>query len=481
MRQASSKAQDTATSPCDAQTTAGDLLASPVQMRILNRESAGTAQDGLIGKGPRRAAPLAGTVTDRMPALPLLANPLLASPTLPARVFHCLPTNPQRSGSSMSTNNIVHIKTSPAQPPLSAAQNKFNSLVKKIEAQKKSLSEWQAALEYCQTEAVKKLHPLNQTFTEHQTAMVHLLDQQLMKHKFSRLQLDKLIFMIVQTCGQLLEKNDDDEIKIIYNKYTNLDYDEEKEDAEFLATESMKSMLEQEFGISLGDEDIDLENPHATAERLFEKLRQRETEEAAATAASHAERRRTARQQAKEAKAAEETANVSKSVQAVYRQLASALHPDREQDPTERERKTKLMQQVTVAYSNKDLLKLLELQLVVEQIDENKLSSLSAEHLKHYNKVLSDQLSELKEEAMLKKAQIRVMLRLPEHERLTPKRLVALIKQDIETAQLEIFHIKSDLRQFQDIKQLKEWLNRFKLPEPDPDFDQFLIDFPTFR
>jgi hypothetical protein len=45
-------------------------------------------------------------------------------------------------------------------------------------------------------------------------------------------------------------------------------------------------------------------------------------------------------------------------------------HPDREPDPHERERKTALMQRANHAYGKNDLLKLLELQLELEHIDQ---------------------------------------------------------------------------------------------------------------
>ncbi len=47
----------------------------------------------------------------------------------------------------------------------------------------------------------------------------------------------------------------------------------------------------------------------------------------------------------------------------------AVLHPDREPDEAERVRKTELMQRVNEAYSKKDLLQLVALQLEIEQID----------------------------------------------------------------------------------------------------------------
>lgn len=380
----------------------------------------------------------------------------------------------------MPAKKVIHIKAVPAQAALSPAQKKFNNLIKKIDAQKQLLAEWQEMFERCQRDAVEKLAPLKQCMKEQQTAMVQLLDRQFTSNKFTRTQQEKLTHIIVEFCEELLCSDDNAELKAMYNKYTQSDYDSEVEEEQDVTTEFMKSMFEKEFGIALDDDDIDLENPQATAERLTAKVKQLEAE-AEAAAAARPQRKKSAKQLAKEAREAEEAANVSKSIQAVYRQLTGALHPDREQNPVERERKTELMKQVTVAYSNKDLLKLLELQLAVEQIDQSKLSSLSAERLKHYNKILSDQLAELQDEVMLKEEQIRMMLQLSPFEPLSPNRLVTLLKHDIQTMQAALKGIQNDLQVFQDVKNLKAWLKNFRLPEPEFEFDPFLDEFPPFR
>ncbi len=376
----------------------------------------------------------------------------------------------------MPMKKVVHIKTAPTQASLSPAQKKFNTLIKKIDAQKQLLAEWQETFERCRTDAIDKLEPLKHTMREQQTAMAHLLDQQFTANKFNKLQQEKLTHLITELCEALLREADNAELKAMYNKYTASDYDTEAAEEQAQANAFMKSMLESEFGVELDPDEFDPNNPQATAERLFEKVKQREAE---AAATEQPQRKKSAKQLAKEAQEAEEAANVSKSIQAVYRQLTSALHPDREQDPVERERKTELMQEVTVAYAGKDLLKLLELQLAVEQIDQSKLSSLSAERLKHYNKILGDQLAELQAEVMLKEDQIRMMLHLPPFEPLSPKRLVMMIKEDAQTLQAEIKRIQQDLRLLKDVKNLKSWLKGFRLPQPE--FDPFFDQFPPFR
>ncbi|MGB3917044.1 molecular chaperone DnaJ [Thiothrix litoralis] len=375
-------------------------------------------------------------------------------------------------------HKVVHIKTVAAQAPLSPAQKKFNTLIKKIDAQKQVLREWQETFAQCRQDAVEKLEPLRKTLHEHQADMVLLLDQQFTSHKFTPNQKDKLTHLITETCDELITLNQRDDLKAIFNKYSDDDFDTLDQESDEMALEMMKAMFEQEFGTTLDDVEFDIKDPQGTAERLAEKLKQQQ-EQAEQAAPKRPQPKKSAKQLAKEAKAAEEAANVSKSIQAVYRQLTSALHPDREQDPVERERKTELMQQVTVAYGSKDLLKLLELQLAVEQIDQSKLNNINAERLKHYNKILSDQLRELQEEVFLKESEIREMINASPFEPLSPKRMIGLLKQDMRTVQDMIARIQRDMRAFRDVKQLKAWLKGYRIPEPD--FDPFFGDFPPFR
>ena len=236
----------------------------------------------------------------------------------------------------MPTKKVVHIKTAPTQAPLSPAQKQFNNLIKKIDTQKKLLAEWQETFSRCQQDAVTKLEPLKKTLQEQQRVMVKLLDQQFTSHKFTANQQDKLSHLITETCEELLQTDGSDELKTLYNKYSGGDYDTEALEEQDMAADFLKQMMERELGIKIEDGEFDPNEPEASAERLFTKFKQQQ-EQAEAASAARPQRKKTAKQLAQEAKDAEEAANVSKSIQAVYRQLTSALHPDREQDPVERD------------------------------------------------------------------------------------------------------------------------------------------------
>ena len=236
----------------------------------------------------------------------------------------------------------------------------------------------------------------------------------------------------------------------------------------------LRAMLESEFGIDPGDVELDMDDPYGTAEKLGSILeeQQRKAEE------QRPRRRKTARQLAREQREKEEESKISQSIRAVYRQLVGALHPDRETDPEEHQRKTDLMQKVTVAYKNRNLLQLLELQLTVEQIDQNAIDSINEDRLNYFNKILQRQSLELKQEIEEIELHMKTAGGLDPFESLTPKKLMSALRKDKKQLELAIFEIQRDLRLFKDIRKVKHWLKTYELPVELPDelFFEFFED-----
>jgi hypothetical protein len=171
-----------------------------------------------------------------------------------------------------------------------------------------------------------------------------------------------------------------------------------------------------------------------------------------------AKRKKTAKQIAKESKQQAEEQQTSQSIRELYRKLASALHPDREPDPQERVRKTGLMQRINQAYDKKNLLLLLELQLELEHIDQTTINNITSGRLKHYNKILKEQLNELEHEIFVTEDMFKSQFGISPFEQLTPSTLMRNLAAEIVGVQQAIRELKSDLLAFQDIKKLKTWL-----------------------
>jgi hypothetical protein len=154
--------------------------------------------------------------------------------------------------------------------------------------------------------------------------------------------------------------------------------------------------------------------------------------------------------------------DVSQALRDVYRKLVSALHPDREPDPDARERKTRQMQQVNLAYDASDLLTLLGLQLEIEQIDAAHLSSVPPQRLTHYNQILRDQLAGVESELELCVEPFREM-GFGSGRPLTVLAIERQLSADIAQLRGTVRELRQDLAAFRDPTALRRLLERYEL------------------
>ena len=94
------------------------------------------------------------------------------------------------------------------------------------------------------------------------------------------------------------------------------------------------------------------------------------------------------------------------ALRTIYRQLASALHPDRELDATARLRKTEMMGQVNAAYARRDLMALLTLQLQGRPLDILAISHRMADKMGALTTLLKAQATLLEEDVAMAQAQL---------------------------------------------------------------------------
>ncbi len=342
------------------------------------------------------------------------------------------------------------------QPNLSKGQQLFNTLVKKIEASRHELAQWQATIDAYQQKVDSDYRPLVDKFNALQVAMVHALDQALQRHKLTKPERLFVADVICDIAEPLVVHSDDAVMKAMYNKHSNVDFDAQ----EAAAAKSMQAAMSQMFGVEV-DETADVSSPQDVIDQIqlqMDKARLLDMERQDQQEARRSQRKKTAKQQAREDKQKADLEQTSQSIREVYRKLVSALHPDREGDPVERARKTGLMQRVNQAYDKKDLLLLLELQLELEHIDAATIAGLSEERLKHFNKILKDQLAELEQEIAYLEEPMRQMFQLPPHLMLKPQSVMPRLLKDIAELQRHIRQIKKDIEIPGDIAVFKAWI-----------------------
>lgn len=344
------------------------------------------------------------------------------------------------------------------QPKLSKGQQAFNKLIKQIEKKRAQLAEWETAIPLYQQKYTSELLPLTKGLMDIQVEFLHSLDRASDHKEMKKSERGMIASLIVDLAGDLLFARDDAELKAVYNKHSHSDYDK-KEAADI---KGMKAMMEDVLGVDLGD-DFDMSSPEDLFKRaqtqMAEELEQ-ENAERQAWEELRPKRKKSAKQLAKEAQIKAEEQQVSLSIREVYRKLASALHPDRETDTQERKRKTALMQRVNEAYEKRNLLLLLKLQLELEHIDQATVNNISEDRLKHYNKILKEQLEELDQEIFHVEDGFMAQFGINPFDSVSPGTIMRDLATEIAGVQRTIRDLKKDVIAFEDIKKVKAWLKK---------------------
>ena len=356
-------------------------------------------------------------------------------------------------------SEIVHIKHEAEKAVLSKAQKKFNSLIKKIAVQKNILVDWENSKAKISQRVNGEHQPLLDSFNQARAEMVYLLDQSHSDSFFKKTDKAKLKALICDIAGELIQEGMD-ELKEIYNRYNHTDFDTEAQEIESGMTDAMKSMMEEMFGFEM--DDVDFSSSETMREALQQKF-QAQQESQLHQQSKRTPRKKTAKQIEKEEREKEEAQNASKSIQEVFRKLVAVLHPDREPNEAECERKTKLMQRVNEAYGKKDLLQLFALQLEVEQIDQSNLNTITEDKLSHFNKVLQEQLDELMLEINEIEFPFRMILNAPPFVKLTPNDVLKALSHEIRELKQSLKDIEREIKELQNPLTLKAMLKTLKL------------------
>jgi hypothetical protein len=289
---------------------------------------------------------------------------------------------------------------------LSPAQQTFNRLTAQLEQTRLALQQWVDLDQHLQTRALSELAPLQDQVREAQIQLLEQIDRTLgsatpkpvLKRTHVQILGDFLLFLSEHLLDQ--EQTPDPRIEALFDRHSPICWRQEQAKAQAIKLRIAEDLIAHNFGEDLlkdhGAEDLE-SFLRSMDERMAAQREAQADVDAQAQAPHQAQGPRpNKRQAAAAARRAQEDAAATQSIREIYRKLASSLHPDRETNLAERERKTVLMQQINVAFQKSDLLALLNLQMQVAQLDSAALASLPEDRLKHYNKVLSEQQQALK-------------------------------------------------------------------------------------
>jgi hypothetical protein len=357
---------------------------------------------------------------------------------------------------------------------LTRAQRSFNRLTDKIRRQRAELAEWDTFMPRFEQRARAELDPVEREVREHQRRLVRRLDALLTTpergERLSKRHCARVRSQIIGLIDAVLGGGPDAELEALYDRHSDISREQLRREEMGMMESALSGIFGAEAVRGHGAADIDELLQHAgesLAGQAAEKERKR-MERAAKRAARGG--RPTKAELAAERRAQAER-EASQSVREIFRKLASALHPDREADSTQRERKTALMQRVNLAYKRKDLLELLTLQIEIEQIDADQLANAPEQRLEHFNAVLREQSKTLADELEQRVTPFRTFLGTLAGG-VTPKSVDKALTERVFEGRTVCKEIARDLEALDDRARRRAVLDA--MPDPDEDLDDFL-------
>jgi hypothetical protein len=355
----------------------------------------------------------------------------------------------------------------------SPEHKRFQALLQKIDKARERLASWQTQMplfaEMHEAKAVPEMRALMRARRDFAFELEGVLGAQ----RWSKTDASSLRELICDLAGDLIDSEGDDDgsLKALFNRHADVDFDSAEQDE----LNRLKAMLEATTGLDLGDADFE------SADELFAKAHKTMAEahdavDERSAGRGHASHRpnKPKKQTAAQKRAAEDAARISQTVREVYRKLASALHPDRVSVESERALRTAQMQRANAAYEAGDLLALLSLQLEVEQVDIAHAATIAADQVRHFNKVLAEQLRELDIELQEREHTFCASFGLMTRQRLDPDKLGLLLKDKVRELAYQQALLARDRRVLQgDATAAKRWLKQWRAEQRAMDADPF--------
>lgn len=270
----------------------------------------------------------------------------------------------------------------------SPEQERFDLLVKQAEQLAQKMDALRKTVDQHRILHASTLPPLRQRHSSLLRDMTLWLDHRV-KQGTLAIKQQRLMCRIICRLSIDFAKAGDKEMRALHDSYS----DESLADIELAQAAQTQSYFEEMMGKSFGEEEP-FETVDDVLHARFEHIRKESEARAKAKAARKSKRGRSAYME----QADQLLEDSESALRTIYRQLASALHPDREYDPAARTHKNQLMSDANTAYARRDLLALLQLQYQANLTDRKIASSLAQEKLASLNALLVERMKTMSRE-----------------------------------------------------------------------------------
>ena len=314
---------------------------------------------------------------------------------------------------------------------LTPAQKRFNTLLARVSALTDSIATLEALSTQHRSSHLYAMRTLQSHEDDARKNLLLFLDGRLHHAELTASHRRSATQVILGLCEALAHKNDG-QVQAVFNQHHS------EEDAQALAEEARAGAEHAKAVFEAG-----LRQYREQQQRLEDKRQ-----------AKKAKKKPAARQ----LKDAKQKMDANTALRTVYRQLASALHPDREPDEAERLRKTALMSDVNAAYDRKNLSELLKLQLQLAQIDSTALSRMADDKLNAMCLLLKEQVQALEEDEAQAQFEIRHHLGVNDLDHISAESLARALALRLRDKAQDVDTLQRDLRRIQNEAELKRWL-----------------------
>jgi hypothetical protein len=340
-----------------------------------------------------------------------------------------------------------------ADVPLTAAQQRYNALLARIEALSGQIERLQAWSDQHRHAHVQALYQAAQEARAARQNLLVYLHEQLQTDVLTAQQ-QRMARTQVRLFLNQLTPSVDPQVQALAELYK-LD-DEELAEERAQEAQRLREQIESVLG-----QPIHKPNQYQTPEEMMaagmrQWQRQQQADEERKTAKRAA--RKALKKPAAHQQAEVQQADARSALRTVFRQLASALHPDREPDEQLRVRKTALMSEVNAAYEKNDLSTLLRLQMQAALTGEAGASRLADDKLAAMSLLLKEQVTALEDDLAQLESRLSRELCVP----VSAQQDLAHMTQALQRLQADQRHVADSLsadgKRIQNEAELKRWL-----------------------
>ncbi len=342
----------------------------------------------------------------------------------------------------------------PEQAKLSPAQKRFNELLARIEVLTHQVQRLQAWSDRHRHAHVQALYTAAQQARELRKSLLLFLHEQLHSADLTAQQ-QRMARNKLRSLMDLLSPLADPQVQALADLYADDEVDQEEAEELAEAAERVRAKIEAALG-----QPIDNPSQYCTPEAMVAAgMRQWQRQQEADDDRKAAKRAaRKAKNKPVAEKAEVQQTDAKTALRTIYRQLASALHPDREPDEQERARKTSLMSEVNAAYEKADLTSLTRFQMQVTQVDPQASARMADDKLQAMCLLLNEQVSVLEDDLEQMQFRLSRELCIPVRADADEAAMTQALQRMQADQRHEVDSLQADLRRIGHEAELKRWL-----------------------